>query len=196
MNREDLHELHYITPICNVDSIMSRGILSHNRAEKVPHSSVAMQQIQDRRTRKVVPGARPLHDYVNLYICARNPMLYRSQAQHSELCVLRVSTEVLDLPAVIVTDGNAAGRYARFAPAPNGLGKVDKEMTFAENWTHPDQIEGWRRKAAKCAEVLVPDCVPPRFVVGAYVSCEEAKTRFEATGADIPVTINSNLFFR
>jgi len=71
MNRNDLGELHYITPIGNVASIMSKGIFSHKRSKKIQHDSVAMQEIQDRRKKKVIPGGPPLHDYVNLYLNAR-----------------------------------------------------------------------------------------------------------------------------
>jgi hypothetical protein len=86
--------------------------------------------------------------------------------------------------------------YARFAPALKGLSIVDKNLTFAKYWTYPDPFEAMRRKSAKCAEVLVPDDVESRFITGAYVSCSESKEAFEALGIDIPVSINSHLFFR
>jgi len=175
---------------------MSEGILSHKRAKKINHNSVAMEVIQERRGKKIVPGGRLLQEYVNLYFHARNPMLYVLQSRHIDLCILRVSAEILDLPRVVITDSNASSEYARFAPAPRGLSIVDKEMTFAEYWTHPDPFEAMRRKSAKCAEVLIPDHVDPKFIMGAYVSCSDAKASFEATGIDIPITINSNLFFR
>lgn len=112
MDRDDLKELHYITHIGNVGSIMRYGILCNRRAQRIDHTSVAMQQIQDKRARRSVPGGRPLHDYVNLYLYARNPMMYRivceTSASHTNLCVLIISTDVLDLPNVIITDGNAA----------------------------------------------------------------------------------------
>jgi hypothetical protein len=196
MNRDDLKELHYITTIRNVPPILSKGILSHKLAKKINHNSVAMEVIQERRKNKIVPGGRPLQDYVNLYIYARNPMLYVLQSRHVDLCILRVSIEILDLPGVIITDRNASSDYARFAPAPKGLFIVDKDLTFAEYWTHPDPFEAMRRKSAKCAEVLVPDRIDPDFITGAYVSCQEANATFEALRVDIPVTINSYLFFK
>ena len=196
MKRNELEELHYITTIRNVPSIMSKGILSHKLVRKIDHNSVAMEVIQERREKKVVPGGRPLQEYVNLYIHARNPMLYVLQSRHIDLCILRVSAEILDLPGVVITDSNASSDYARFAPAPRGLSIVDKEMTFAEYWTHPDPFEAMRRKSAKCAEVLVPDQVEASFIMGAYISCQESKEAFEALGIDIPVSINSHLFFR
>jgi hypothetical protein len=88
MKRPDVTELHYITPIANVPSILQYGILSHARAERVPHGSVAMQEIQDRRRNKQIPGARTLHDYANLYFDAHNPMLSARRSQNDLLCVL------------------------------------------------------------------------------------------------------------
>ena len=70
MKLEELEELHYITPLANLRSIIERGILSHQKAEKIVHRSVAMDEIQERRKKVVVPGGRPLHQYVNLYFHA------------------------------------------------------------------------------------------------------------------------------
>src|SRR6185437_7286091 len=103
MTRAELDELGYIVPIATVPSILQRGILSHRRAEKIGHQSIALQDVQERRSRVVVPNGRPLHEYVNLYICPRNPMLFKRKDEHEELCVLRVSTNVLDLPNAVVT---------------------------------------------------------------------------------------------
>lgn len=196
MRREELTELHYIAHMDNVQSILRIGILSNKRVSKVGHTSVAVQEVQDRRAKVVVPGGRKLHEYVNLYVCARNPMLYMRQAQHLDLCVLQVSTHVLDLPGVVVTGANASSAYIRFAAAPAGLNVVDREATFAEYWTDPDPIVQWRKKSAKCAEVLVPDKVDPRFIMGVYVSCQEAKDRLNGLGTGIDVVINGHMFFR
>jgi hypothetical protein len=195
MDRQDLQELQYITPTANVPSILQRGILSHNRVAALPHDSVAMQEIQELRVNKAIPNARRLHDYANLYICARNPMLYKRLDRHAELCVLRISLNVLDLPGVIVSDSNAASDYVRFAPAPGGLSIVDRARTFADDWTSADRIEYYRKKAAKCAEVLVPDRVDPCHILGAYVSCEGALARFNALGTGLEAAINRHTFF-
>jgi hypothetical protein len=155
-----------------------------------------MPEVQDIRAGKRVPQGQPFHEYVNLYVCARNPMLYRTKAQHADLCVLRVDPGVLDLPAVVVTDGNAASKYTRFAAAPEGLRIVDRELTFAEWWTDPDYFVRLHKARAKCAEVLVPDAVPPRFLRGAYVSCEAALAPFEALNTGLDAVVDPHLFFR
>lgn len=196
MKREDLEELHYITPIANVPSILRYGILSNRRAARVRHSSVAMKEIQERRARKRVPGGLPLHEYVNLYISARNPMLHKLLHMHAQLCILRVNTNVLDTPGTVVADGNAASEYTRFAPAPQGLRIVDRERTLAEWWTDPDQYEYYRKKNAKCAEILVQAIVTPKFLTGSYVSCEEALERYVALSVDLTAEINGYMFFR
>lgn len=197
MKRDELTELGFIVPIATVPSILTRGILCHRLAAKVQHESIANQSVQDIRAMKIVPGGRPLHDYANLYICPRNPMLYvKSNGNgHTQICVLRVSTDVLDLPGAIVTDMNAARTYARFKPAPDGLEIVDRALTFARYWTHQDPDEQYRRKGLKCAEVLVPRAVPSEHVVGAYVSGNVGRDALADIAANVPATVNADLFF-
>ena len=101
-------ELHCIMPIANLASVMNHGILSHEGAAKRPHRSVALQPVQDKRDKKQVPGGLKLHQYANLYFHARNPMMYKRQAEAPSLCILRVATMVLTLPGTVISDQNAA----------------------------------------------------------------------------------------
>jgi len=177
-------------------SIMANGILSHNLAKRLPHKSVAMVEIQERRDIKRVPGGKLLHDYVNLYFHARNPMLYKLKDSHAELCILRINKEVLNLPNVILTDGNAAANYTAFAPFPAGLLKIDYSLVFATYWTDRDPITEKRKKRAKCAEILIPNKVDVCYIIGVYVSCIEAKSELEKITPNLNVTINLPLFFK
>jgi hypothetical protein len=195
MERHELHELHYITPICNIPSILQHGLLSHVRAAKHKAVSIAMQEIQDRRSTVTVPGGRKLHEYVNLYICARNPMLYKRRSQRDELSVLSISTDVLDLAGVVVSDANASGNYVRFAAAPAGLRIVNRALTFADDWTDPDRIQYYRKKAAKCAELLVPNRIDPQYIRCAYVCSEAVRQELLTETESLSVQVNSHLFF-
>ena len=105
--------------------------------------SVALPGVQERRESKVIPGAKPLHEYVNLYICARNPMMYLRRAHHEVLCVLQISPAVLNLPGVVIADGNAASGPTAFWRSPSGLSKVNKDIVFAEWWNDPDPFVLW-----------------------------------------------------
>jgi hypothetical protein len=196
VNRADISELHYITPIENVLSILEHGILSNRQAARVSHTSVAMEEVQDRRRNKQIPGARPLHEYANLYFDAHNPMLSRRRDQNDVICVLRVDPAVLDVPGVIVADRNAASDWVRFDPVAEGILALDKDLVFAKYWTNAqDPYDAMTRKSVKCAEVLVPDKVEPRFVVDAYVANERALLTFRSLETGLPVSVNSAMFF-
>jgi len=196
MKRAQLRELHYITPIENVRSILTHGILCNVRARRLRPVSVADPAVQDSRERRRVPGGLELHRYVNLYFTARNPMMYKRQAQHRQLCVLRVSPEVLDLAGVVITDGNAASDYTAFRASPAGLEALDEKLVFARYWTDPDQVRAYHKRRVKCAEVLVPEVVGAEHVLGIYVSCEGARNRLLAEGITLPIEINPDLFFQ
>ncbi|HUB99422.1 MAG TPA: DUF4433 domain-containing protein [Solirubrobacterales bacterium] len=198
MRREDLQELHYITHVGNVPSICERGILSHRRAGAIKHISVAHSEVQDRRRGKRVPGGLLLHDYANLYMTARNPMLYlraRANGLADELCVLQVSQSVLDLPDVVVTDMNAASPYCRFSSVADGLEEVDAERVFRHYWTEGDALEQERCKKAKCAEVLVPGSVDPGCLEGIYAGTKTATGTLESLALDLEITLDADLFF-
>ncbi len=201
MRREDLEMFHYITPIANVPKILDYGIFAHLWVQNLRHESVALPQVQDRRSRVTVPDGRPhgrpLHDYANLYFCARNPMLYYLKDHHAKLCVLHVSVDVLDLPGVVVTDRNAARRDARFSPASSGLDHIDWRRVFANDWQHPGDSQAQDdHKGIKCAEVLVPYRVPPKYILGAYVPCRETRATLRNLVPSLVVAVNPHLFFR
>jgi hypothetical protein len=195
MNREDVKELHYITAIANVSSILKHGILSHTRAAALVHESVAMPEIQARRRNRQIPGARRLHEYANLYFDAHNPMLSKRRDKNNEICVLRISQTVLDRPNVIVTDRNAATDMVRFGNVAEGLARLDHKRLFAQYWTHPDNLyDQDSHKAEKCAEVLVPDRVEQELITGAYVANKTALATFQALKTGLPVRIHLMFF--
>lgn len=196
MKRQEMTELHYIALIENTPSILQHGILSHNRAAKIAHTSVAMEEIQARRRDKKIPGARSLHDYANLYFDAHNPMLSRVRDRNAEICVLRVAAEVLDLPGVIIADCNASSDYVHFRSAAEGLLSLNRERIFARYWTHPeDPFDEMRHKSEKCAEVLVPGCVDSCYIEGVNVANAAALARVQALGISLTARIKSDLFF-
>ena len=136
MNRSDVAQLFYITPIANLKSIMKLGILSHRHAAKVDHVSVALPAVQDKRRPKKIPGAGDLHDYVNLYFDAHNPMLSKRRDQNAQICILRVSTSVLDIKGVVISDQNAASDYVKFSDVGPGLAALDKDLLVSVRPTH------------------------------------------------------------
>lgn len=196
MNRADVTELHYITAIANVTSILQNGILSHTLAAELRHESVAMPEIQAIRQNKQIPGARRLHEYANLYFDAHNAMLSRIRRHNSTICVLHVEAGVLDLLGVIVTDRNAASSWVSFLPPVEGLEAINRDRLLARSWKHPeDMYDEMSHKSEKCAEVLVPDRVDARFVVGAYVANQNALRSLQALETTLPARVRNDMFF-
>lgn len=189
-------ELHCIMPIGNIPAVLEHGILSRARAARLRHHSVAMQPVQDRRDVRSVPQGLKLHQYANLYFHARNPMMFKRKDEATNLCVLRVSTEVLQLDGVVIADCNAASAYARYL-VPSLWPVLKFDDIYAADWRHPgDPLRYWLHKSRKCAEVLVPNSVEPRFLTGAYVVDAEAGKVLAGLGFRLPIEINPVLFFR
>jgi len=188
-------ELHNIMPISNISSVLKHGILSHISCRALPHIDVSMADVQDKRNRKSIPRGGRLHEYANLYFHARNPMMSARRHEAPNLCVLRVSTAVLQLDGVVVSDQNAASDYVRFL-APDAIDLLNFDKIYANDWRHPEnQIEEWRHKSMKCAEILVPSGVDPQYIVGAYVVSLDAEKLLRAQGFVHPIDIDANLFF-
>lgn len=183
-------------PIANIVSVLEHGVLSYERAAKLPHRSVAMQPVQDRRDQKSVPGGLKLHQYANLYFNARNPMLFKRLNEVRDLCVLKISTEVLTIKGTVITDQNAASGYVRFLDPKQWKFLVFDDI-FAKDWRHPgDQAAYWRHKARMCAEVLVPKHVKPNLIEGAYVVDATVAAKLERLNFDADVIISPSTFFR
>jgi hypothetical protein len=182
----------------NLESILMLGILSHDRAERVEHRSIADPAVQATRAGKIVPPSRRrLHSYANLSFNSRNIVGYRfvkdtidAGGRDEDLCVARVSLDVLDLPDVIVTDRNAAS-WPQWMTPVDGLAVLDHDDLFARSW-HGNKDHAQRM----CAEVLVPDQVPPDYITDVYVSTSVARTETELLCGTVPVRVKGSLFFR
>ena len=196
MKLAEVKEIYYITHIENLDSIIERGILSHSRAQSISHKKIDMTEVQERRQTKCIPGGGPLHDYANLYFSSRNPMLYKRKDEHKDICVLRISIEVLNISGVVVATANAASDYTSFYPPESGIEKLDRKLIFARKWTDDDPIIGHKKRAAKCAEILIPDCVPPSLIFGAYVSCKENQASLIEVYPNLQIELQPIIFFQ
>jgi ssDNA thymidine ADP-ribosyltransferase, DarT len=194
---EDVKELYYLAPIQSVPSILEHGILSHNRAAKLPHVDISMAVIQDRRAKKSVPGGLRLHDYANLYFNARNKMMSKKRPEHDRICVLCVSPEVLHLPGAVVADQNASSDYALFLQSPAGLQKLHEQEVFVRSWKCAgDQIREWILGSIVCAELLIPHRVDPTFIQRAYVLDSSAARTFTAMQTRVECRPNADMFLR
>ena len=185
-----------IMPIKNIPSVLDNGIVCFNKMEQISHTSIALPNVQDRRSKVEIPNGRMLHEYANLYFSYKNPMLYKRRDQAEELCILAISSSVLDVDGCIVSDRNAAAALARFYPAIEGLEFLDFEKIHMKYWTSEDPYLQRELKAIKCSEVLVPNCVDPSFISSVCVLNEENHDIMLEYGFNGQIIIGASNFFR
>ncbi len=187
--------LYNIQAIENIPSIMSRGLLSNERAQRINHISIAMNEVQSRRDAVRVPNGLKLHQYANLYFDPWNPMLSKKRSQNEEICILKFDRAVLDIENVILSDKNASSSYAAFYGVRDGLEMIDFDLVYSRYWTDEDYYEQCRKKSIKCAEVLVPYFIPYDYVVSAAVINEKTAKRLGNAGFNRNIIIEPRVFF-
>ena len=185
-----------IMPISNIASVLRHGIVCFDMMERISHSSIAMNEVQARRSLVEIPNGLPLHQYANLYFSFRNPMLYIRKAMAEELCVLALRATVMDIDGCVVSDRNAAVGLARFYEPNVGMERLNFDLIHAKYWTDTNEFQQREKKAIKCAEILIPHSVPSQYIVGAYVLNEESKEKLIAQGFEKTIHINADVFFR
>lgn len=193
MLRSRITEVHFICPFDSVASVLDDGIWCKiEQRKRYPNAtSVANPGVQDRRTAKVIPNGGKLHSYANVYFDARNSMMSVLRDLNDTLAVVRVSHKVVDLPDVIVADRNAAADDVIFRPAAEGVAALDENEVYAEVWNMTRDS-----KQKRCAEVLVPNRIPPQYIEGAYVRTQQCKTTLAPScPSGFPIVVNGHLYF-
>lgn len=185
-----------IMPIENIPSVVENGILSYYNSKSYKHTSIALEGVQERRKKVKIPNGGHLHSYANLYFTYHNPMMYRRKDEAEELCILAVNTSVLNIDGCVLSDQNASTDLVKFYTPEDGLNNIKFDLIFAEFWNIGDSYEQRLRKAIKCAEILVPDCIPYHYIVGAYVLNKESEQKMQKYGFNKAISINSKPFFR
>ncbi|HID38016.1 MAG TPA: DUF4433 domain-containing protein, partial [Calditrichaeota bacterium] len=184
----------------NLASILEKGILSHRliKNNKIPHKAIYDEEIIAIRQTKTTPDGRSLWDFANLYFQPRNAMLYRvvffSRADRENIIVLEIKTSILKRKDIFVATGNAASYGTQIMPIEEGIIKKIREEVDREWWASED---GSKRKLM--AECLVPDRIPPEYIIGIYVpnreSREKVKRILESVGVNIPIIPEPEMFF-
>lgn len=77
----------------------------------------------------------------------------------------------------------------------DGLPLLNREEIFAPFWTRrDDQMEEYRLKGVKCAEVLVPISIDVNLITGAYVANDTALRLFQQVSS-LTIEIRADIFF-
>ena len=108
------------------------------------------------------------------------------------LTILRLDPSLLDRADVVITEINAAvGDEPRWHGVVEGFPRLRAEELFAESWYESDPGLVQRMMA----EVLVPNNVPPHYLIGAYMSSDAAVCGV-SWSHELPITISPYHFFQ
>lgn len=166
-------------------------------------TEIASEEIVDRRSRRRLPDGSTPDQYVNLYINGRNPMLFRIlfddevPGKHLQIGILRINSDILTKPGVILTDGNWASQYTAPLPSPAGLGQLDRDFMFAR-YFHPEGADEQERMSAnrrRWAEALIPEKVPVEFIMGIHVATPGVAETLQTTCPTLACQVTPVNFF-
>lgn len=192
-------ELYYISHIDNLQSILKKGILSHEGIAQLDlkYTPIYNENVVSLRKDKSTPAKLSLWDYANLYYQPRNPMMYSVAHvnRKEDLVVVSTSKKVMYEPGVFITDGNAAHAATQFYSPAEGLKVLGRQWRIVRNewWNEED---GSKRKIM--SECLVPNKVNSDHINTLYVVSPEAANRAkQITGeGHISVVPEPNFFFQ
>lgn len=192
--------LGYITHVDNLQSILEKGILSHEEVQKenIQYKAVYNQEIVNIRKEKKTPEGKSLWQYVNLYRWPRNTMLYTvlKNSERNSICVITCyPVSVKKLPGVLITDGNAANNQTKMYPIEAEEG-VLRELEDVENLEYWNTADGTKRRLQ--AEVLVPNRIPAEHIQSIYVPNEEVerKVKQNISNKSVEVIKEPYIFFQ
>lgn len=184
-----------IMPIKNIPSVIQHGILSFDKTYSLPHKSIALSSVQDRRDNVHIPNGGRLHSYANLYFTYHNPMLYKRQDEAQDICILAIDQSVLNIEGCVLSDKNAASNMVRFYSPEEGIRNINFDLVFAQNWNDQNPYAKSFKSASKCAEILIPACIPYEYIVGACVVNKENEENLKQLGFDKNITVNPKVFY-
>jgi hypothetical protein len=213
----------HITAIPNLARIAQSGELlckSRLQALQRQHDNIAYENIQNRRSRTVVPvgPGGVLHDYVPFHFAPRQPMLNAIQRGivpgcahgQQDIVHLMLRADRIDaagLPYVFATH-HAVTAIADFYDSLADLDKIDWDMffdppltgEFSKYFHNPvDRPEYATRKESRQAEFLVHGAVPVDQVVGIGVLSDAKRQEVEAILAacnwQVPVRVKRDWYF-
>ncbi|MEG3931878.1 MULTISPECIES: type II toxin-antitoxin system toxin DNA ADP-ribosyl transferase DarT [unclassified Microcoleus] len=165
--------IYHITPIDNLESIISQGgLLAYNvmLETETNYTNIAYENIQDRRARIGVPcgAGGVLHDYVPFYFAPRSPMLYTINQGNvpnytqGQAPVIHLVSDVFEIDIrgldFVFTDGHAVMTFTEFFDDLNYLGAIDWDVMGSRYWF--DTNEDNDRKRRRQAEFLVRNFLP------------------------------------
>lgn len=185
--------LWHMSHVDNISSILTNGIASNDAAHsKFSPRDISNSDVQTYRGRNDPYYHRRLHEYAPTYLSIKNPMLYVKKDMNFHLCILELSTDVVNDNQFLFTDGNAASKETRFFNKVSDFTQLPWSVLNADYWNDFD--DGKRKK---CAEVLIYPSIDKKYIKAVHCSNFTTKRMVEknAPSSSVPVKVSPELFF-
>ena len=205
---DNLTGFFFITHIDNLESILEKGILSHNDVAKqnLKIQDISNQSVQERRKKnykfkKIVGNDRTLHDYTNLYWNPNNSMmsyLICNKQMYHDIVILDINaSKLISSEKWIISDGNAASSTTNFYDKNSLNVKIVSEIIKSCREATSEFTEENKRRM--CAEFLYPNKVPIENIIKISCPTNTAKKKvekiLEKTGKNKLYMTEPNRFF-
>lgn len=164
-------------------------------------TDISNPEVQDGRHKKRIPyySQLTLHDCVPLFFAPKPPMLSSRREQQTDIFYLHISPQVLLLPQVVFTDGNARNNSTKFFIDLKEFEKIDWIIMKAKYWGSDDEEKHKENKRRRSAEVLVPNNIPACYIQSISAMTKSAFDRasdvLKKADKKITITINPELYF-
>lgn len=161
---------YYFTHIDNLKSILTHGILSRNKINKlqINFTPIHDKKVIERRKNKKFKN-KPLWDYVNVYFRPINPMYHI--VKKYPIVVLQITSDIIHNKNAGITDGNSASKDTRF------FEDIDKGLSTLDS----EQFNNNLDKRKLMAELLIYEKILPEKIITIYINKKnsyEIKNRY------------------
>ena len=188
--------LFHMTHINNLESILEKGIFSHNKAP-ADYFDISDPNVNSRRKRDERIHKKSLHDYTVLYFNSRNAMLYRIQHKYKgDIVLIEISKRVCLSNYTIFTEGNAASEKSKIVYCPSDVKKFDWTNIRSRNWVM-DGVENTKKKQLMQSECLVYNHIDINDLISIHIKGQiSSKLKTILANVNHPgIHTNSDLFF-
>lgn len=188
-----IREFYHLTHVDNLEGIIQKGLLCHNKVGK--HIDISNSKIQAGRHHKFLPmyPGRTIHDCVPLFISPKPPMLYVQQKEQEQIVYLRINPKILLLSEVVFTDGNARSNDTQFFDDLEKLNHLDWDLLHRQYWGSDDPEQHQENKRRRSAEVLVPNQIPHTYFTHITVYNKEIYSQVQQILAKLSVSIPTRI---
>jgi hypothetical protein len=218
ITKGSIQEFFYLASIKNLESILTSGILSHKRANRVVknHTDISNDEVQGRRAGKYLQRVDPkntrtlsLHQHAPLFLNPQNAMIKTcKEPDVTKLCLLRIYPELLHRGDVVLSSQNAATDNATFFTAdafqlsPRSSTILNhRDSLYDGKFTQATDEAKKKYVQVRQAEALAPYEIAPSYIGGILVPCEQTRTAVQAIlqklqKTHIVIDINASVFHR